>query len=44
MGNIGEPRRKVDFEPIPETEPVKEPSPVPVPTPSPEREPEEVPA
>lgn len=28
MGNIGEPQRHIEFEPIPTTEPIREPSPV----------------
>jgi hypothetical protein len=40
MGDIGEPRRKVDLEPMPESVPITEPSPVVVP----EREPEKVPS
>lgn len=31
MGDIGEPVRHIEFEPIPTTEPVREPSPAPVP-------------
>lgn len=37
MGDIGKPRRKVEFVPMPTTEPVREPAspdPVPVPAPS----------
>jgi len=40
MGNIGEPVRKVDIEPLPQTEPVTEPA-APAVTPA---EPEKVPA
>ena len=39
MGDIGVPRRQIEFEPMPETEPVQEPSPVVEPA-----EPEKVPA
>lgn len=36
MGDIGVPKREIEFEPLPATEPVKEPA---APTPTPEREP-----
>lgn len=36
MGDIGEPVRKIDLEPLPETAPIEEPAPV--------QEPEKVPA
>ena len=39
MGDIGEPVRKIDLEPLPETAPIQEPS-----TPAPVQEPEKVPA
>lgn len=38
MGNIGEPQKHIEFEPMPETEPVHEPA-----APEVEPEPEEVP-
>lgn len=38
-GDIGEPRRHIEFEPMPETEPIHEPSPEYVPA-----EPEKIPA
>ena len=41
MGDIGEPVRHIEFEPMPLTAPVEEPSPTPVPVPT---EPEKVPA
>lgn len=37
MGDIGEPQKHIEFEPFPESEPVKEPA-------APEREPEKAPA
>lgn len=37
MGDIGPIRRKVDLEPMPESEPIKEPSPEPVRVPEPSR-------
>lgn len=37
MGDVGKPRRTIIIEPLPETEPIKEPA-------APEREPEQVPA
>lgn len=37
MGDIGPVRRKVDLEPMPESEPIKEPSPEPVKVPEPAR-------
>lgn len=40
LGDIGDPLRHVEFEPMPTTEPVREPSPAPVP----EREKEVQPA
>lgn len=40
MGDIGEPLRHIEIEPMPRTAPVHEPSPAPAPV----REPEEVPA
>lgn len=45
MGNIGEPLRRIELEPlsVPESEPVEEPV-VPEPVVVPEREPEQVPA
>lgn len=42
MGDIGEPVRHVEFEPMPDSVPVEEPA-APA-TPAPEREPEKVPA
>lgn len=39
MGQIGEPQREIEFEPLPATEPLKEPA-----SPTPVEEPEEVPA
>lgn len=39
MGDLGEPRRQIEFEPLPETAPIHEPSPAYVPA-----EPEKVPA
>lgn len=38
MGNIGEPVKHIELEPIPTTEPVREPSPAPA-TPAPAQEP-----
>lgn len=37
LGDIGPVRRRVDLEPMPETEPIREPSPVPIRTPEPAR-------
>lgn len=37
MGQIGEPQKEIEFEPLPATEPIKEPA-----APSPVREPEPV--
>jgi hypothetical protein len=31
MGDIGQPQKEIEFEPLPATEPVKEPSPSPAP-------------
>lgn len=42
MGDIGEPVKHIELEPMPESEPIKEPTPAPAPMP--EREPEKVPA
>lgn len=42
MGDIGVPQKEIEFEPFPETAPVKEPSPAPAPAPV--REPEKTPA
>lgn len=38
-GDIGEPIRKIDFEPFPETAPIEEPMPVQVPEKEPIKEP-----
>jgi len=44
MGDIGEPKREIIIEPMPEEEPLKEDVPTPAPfVPVPEREPEKVP-
>lgn len=44
MGDIGEPVRHIELEPLREDSPVKEPAAPSVPAPTPEREPEQVPA
>jgi hypothetical protein len=43
LGDIGEPLRHIEIEPIPETAPVHEPAPIHTPEPAP-AEPEKVPA
>lgn len=45
MGFIGDDPREIELEPLPTTEPLREPSPAPAPpAPAPTKEPEKVPA